>query len=63
MKFEAIVANPLFLQNWSADSRFLDDKRFMPMENMHKIEGRIRFLQHMIYHLDENGPLQYNYHT
>ena len=28
MKFEAIVANPPYSANWSADNKFLDDERF-----------------------------------
>lgn len=28
MRFEAVVANPPYSANWSADAKFLDDERF-----------------------------------
>ncbi len=56
MKFEAIVANPPFSAKWSADSRFLDDERFSAYGKLApKSKADFAFVQHMIYHLDENG--------
>ncbi|MDR0901018.1 MAG: type I restriction-modification system subunit M [Methanobrevibacter sp.] len=57
-KFEAIVANPPFSAKWSADSHFLDDERFSAYGKLApKSKADFAFLQHMIYHLDENGTM------
>ena len=57
-KFEAIVANPPFSAKWSADKRFLDDERFSAYGKLApKSKADYAFLQHMIYHLDENGTM------
>lgn len=57
-KFEAIVANPPFSAKWSADSRFLDDERFSAYGKLApKSKADYTFVQHMIYHLDENGTM------
>lgn len=58
MKFEAIVANPPFSANWSADKHFLDDERFSAYRRLApKSKADFAFVQHMIYHLDENGTM------
>ena len=58
MKFEAIVANPPFSAKWSSDSSFLDDERFSAYGKLApKSKADYAFLQHMIYHLDENGTM------
>ena len=58
MKFEAIVANPPFSAKWSADKTFLDDERFSAYGKLApKSKADYAFVQHMIYHLDENGTM------
>ncbi len=58
MKFEAIVANPPFSANWSSDKSFLDDERFSAYGKLApKSKADFAFVQHMIYHLDENGTM------
>jgi type I restriction enzyme M protein len=57
-KFEAIVANPPFSANWSSDKSFLDDDRFSAYGKLApKSKADFAFVQHMIYHLDENGTM------
>jgi type I restriction enzyme M protein len=57
-KFEAIVANPPFSANWSSDKSFLDDERFSAYGKLApKSKADFAFVQHMIYHLDENGTM------
>ena len=57
-RFEAIVANPPFSAKWSSDSHFLDDERFSAYGKLApKSKADFAFLQHMIYHLDENGTM------
>lgn len=57
-KFEAIVANPPFSAKWSADKSFLDDERFSAYGKLApKSKADYAFVQHMIYHLDENGTM------
>jgi type I restriction enzyme M protein len=58
MKFEAIVANPPFSANWSADPIFLQDDRFSGYGKLApSSKADYAFIQHMIYQLDENGTL------
>ena len=58
MKFEAIVANPPFSANWSSDKSFMDDERFSAYGKLApKSKADFAFVQHMIYHLDENGTM------
>jgi len=57
-KFEAVVANPPFSANWSADQTFLSDERFSQYGKLApKSKADFAFVQHMIYQLDENGTL------
>lgn len=57
-KFEAIVANPPFSAKWSSDKSFLDDERFSAYGKLApKSKADYAFVQHMIYHLDENGTM------
>ncbi len=57
-KFEAIVANPPFSANWSASSLFLSDDRFSQYGKLApKTKADYAFIQHMIYHLDDNGTM------
>lgn len=56
--FEAIVANPPFSAKWSSDSSFLEDPRFSNYGKLApKSKADYAFVQHMIYHLDENGTM------
>ncbi len=56
MRFEAIVANPPFSANWSADPIFLQDERFSGYGRLAPAgKADFAFIQHMIYQLDENG--------
>ncbi len=58
MKFDAIVANPPYSQKWSADKSFLDDSRFSGYGKLApKSYEEYAFVQHMIYHLSENGTM------
>ncbi len=57
-KFEAIVANPPYSANWSADAKFLDDVRFSSYGKLApKSKADFAFIQHMIYQLDNNGTM------
>lgn len=56
MPFEAIVANPPFSANWSANPLFLTDDRFSQYGKLAPAsKADFAFVQHMIYHLAENG--------
>lgn len=58
MRFEAIVANPPFSANWSANSQFLDDERFARYGKLApKTKADFAFVQHMLHHLEENGTM------
>ena len=58
MKFEAIVANPPYSANWSADQKFLDDERFSAYGKLApKSKADFAFIQHMIYQLADNGTM------
>lgn len=58
MKFEAIVANPPYSANWSADPKFLDDERFSSYGKLApKSKADFAFIQHMIHHLDDKGTM------
>jgi len=55
-RFEAIVANPPFSQDWSANPLHLQDDRFSQYGKLApKSYEDFAFIQHMIYQLDENG--------
>lgn len=58
MEFDAIVANPPFSAKWSADKSFMDDSRFSAYGKLApKSKADYAFVQHMIYHLNENGTM------
>ena len=58
MRFQAIVANPPYSVNWSADEKFLDDERFSAYGKLApKSKADFAFIQHMIYVLDDNGTM------
>lgn len=56
--FSAVVSNPPYSANWSADPKFLDDDRFSAYGRLAPAsKADFAFVQHMIHHLDENGTL------
>ncbi|MCD4806953.1 MAG: type I restriction-modification system subunit M [Methanococcoides sp.] len=56
MQFEAIVANPPFSAQWSANPLFSTDERFSQYGKLApKSKADYAFVQHMIHHLAENG--------
>ena len=58
MKFQAIVANPPYSANWSADEKFMNDERFSAYGKLApKSKADYAFIQHMIYLLDDNGTM------
>lgn len=57
-KFEAIVANPPFSAQWSANPLFMTDDRFSQYGKLApSSKADYAFVQHMIYHLAENGTM------
>ena len=57
-EFEAIVANPPFSAQWSANPLFTSDERFSPYGKLAPgSKADFAFVQHMIYHLAENGTM------
>jgi type I restriction enzyme M protein len=58
MRFEAVVANPPFSANWSANDIFLADDRFSQYGRLApSSKADFAFVQHMIHHLDDNGTM------
>lgn len=58
LPFEAIVANPPFSAQWSANPIFLSDDRFSQYGKLApSSKADFSFVQHMIYHLAENGTM------
>lgn len=56
LTFEAIVANPPFSTNWSANPLHLTDDRFSQYGKLApSSKADFAFVQHMVYHLAENG--------
>jgi len=57
-RFEAIVANPPFSANWSANPLHMSDDRFSQYGKLApKSKADFAFMQHMIHHLDDNGTM------
>ena len=57
-QFEAIVANPPFSAQWSANPLFTSDDRFSQYGKLAPgSKADYAFVQHMIYHLAENGAM------
>ena len=57
-RFEAVVANPPFSANWSANSLHLTDERFADYGKLApKTKADFAFLQHMVHQLDEDGAM------
>jgi len=58
LPFEAIVANPPFSAKWSANPIFTSDDRFSQYGQLAPAsKADFAFVQHMIYHLAENGTM------
>lgn len=58
LKFEAIVANPPFSANWSANPLHLSDDRFSQYGKLApSSKADFAFVTHMISHLDDNGVM------
>ena len=56
--FEAIVANPPFSAQWSANPLFASDDRFSQYGRLApSSKADYAFVQHMIYHLADNGTM------
>lgn len=56
MRFDAVVANPPYSANWSADNKFLDDERYSAYGKLApKSKADYAFIEHMIYQLDDKG--------
>jgi type I restriction enzyme M protein len=55
---EAVVANPPFSAKWSANQLFMTDDRFSEYGKLApSSKADYAFMQHMIYHLAENGVM------
>ena len=58
MEFEAVVANPPFSAQWSANPLFMNDDRFSQYGKLApSSKADFAFVQHMIHHLAENGTM------
>jgi len=56
--FNAVVMNPPYSANWSADSKFLSDARFERYGKLApKSKADFSFLLHGFYHLNEKGTM------
>lgn len=57
-KFDAIVANPPYSAQWSADPKFMEDERFSAYGKLApKSKADFAFIQHMIFQLSDNGTM------
>ncbi len=57
-QFDAVVANPPFSAEWSADEKFLTDDRFSKAGVLApKSKADYAFILHMIYHLNDGGTM------
>ena len=57
-QFDAVVANPPFSAEWSADTKFNNDDRFSKAGVLApKSKADYAFILHMIYHLNEGGTM------
>ena len=54
--FEVVVSHPTFSKKWSGNNKFLEDERFSAAGKLPpKSKADYAFVEHMLYHLDENG--------
>jgi type I restriction enzyme M protein len=57
-QFEAIVANPPFSANWSANQLFMSDERFSQYGRLApSSKADYAFITHMVHHLAEHGTM------
>lgn len=57
-QFDAVVANPPFSAEWSADTKFNNDDRFSKAGVLApKSKADYAFILHMIYHLNDGGTM------
>ena len=57
-RFDAVVANPPFSADWSANQIHLTDERFSDYGKLApKSKADFAFVQHMVHQLDENGTM------
>ena len=57
-RFEAVVANPPFSADWSANPLHMNDDRFSQYGKLApKTKADFAFVQHMVHQLDENGTM------
>lgn len=57
-RFEAVVANPPFSADWSANDGFKSDERFADYGKLApKGKADFAFVQHMLHQLDDNGTM------
>ena len=57
-QFDAVVANPPFSAEWSADAKFNNDDRFSkPGKLAPKSKADYAFILHMVHHLSEGGTM------
>lgn len=57
-RFEAVVANPPFSAQWSANPLFTTDDRFSQYGKLApSSKADFAFVQHMVYHLADNGTM------
>lgn len=58
LKFDAIVANPPYSAQWSADPKFMEDERFSAYGKLApKSKADFAFIQHMLFQLADNGTM------
>lgn len=58
MRFEAVVANPPFSANWSANVTLETDDRFSQYGRLAPAsKADFAFVQHMLHYLDDNGTM------
>ncbi|MER9064960.1 type I restriction-modification system subunit M [Mesorhizobium sp. M0902] len=58
MRFEAVVANPPFSANWSANTTLETDDRFSQYGRLAPAsKADFAFVQHMLHHLDDKGAM------
>lgn len=58
LRFDAIVANPPFSANWSANPLFMSDDRFSVYGRLApSSKADMAFVQHMVYQLAEEGTM------
>ena len=57
-QFDAVIANPPFSAEWSADAKFNNDDRFSKAGKLApKSKADYAFILHMVHHLNEGGTM------